>query len=497
MNNYILLVTALLPIICGLFLAGMEQRLSDGKNANLIIISALIVTFISGVLSCFNSEELLLWRLGADIPVYFQVDDLSRLMVVLFTFIWLIAGIYGISYMKKDGAFIRFFAFFLLAEGMVCATCFAGNIITYYIFFEFMTLTTFPLVMHDKTHSAVMAGLKYLFYSIAGAFLSLFGIFLIYSWGGLGAFRFGGILSGSVTHGQNQTLLYAAAFSLIIGFGTKAGMWPMHSWLPAAHPEAPTPASALLSAVITKTGVLGIIRVVYYCIGPDLIRGSWVQKIWITLALLTVTIGSMMAYRERHLKRRLAYSTVSQISYIMFGLAVMNDIAYTGALMHVVFHAFIKTALFLIAGIYMHRSGKSDVDSYPETASKYPVLNWCYLICSLALVGIPPLSGFISKWYIGLGAFNAGIAPMDLCGAVVLIISALLTAGYLLPIGLKGFFPGKESDGSGTAAVNEPAVQNKNKTSSMTPLEAAELAPIIICTACTLVLGIFPHLLPL
>lgn len=483
MNNYVLLITILLPVICGIFLLCAGTKLT-AVYRDVIVLSGASATFISAILSCMETGSLALWRLGVDITVFFHVDEIGRLTVILFTLIWLLVAIYGVSYMKDDPRSGSFFGFFLISEGMVCALSFAGNIITFYIFFEFMTLLTLPLVMHDRRREAVMAGLKYLFYSIAGAFLTLFGIFLIAGWGGLGIFTYGGCLTGSVTHGQHSAALNAAALLMFIGLGTKAGMWPMHSWLPAAHPEAPTPASALLSAVITKTGVLGLIRVVYYVFGPDILRGTIAQKVWMALALITIFIGSMMAYREHHIKRRLAYSTVSQVSYILFGLAVMTPYAYQGALMHMVFHALIKMGLFLIAGVYMHETGRSDVEGYPEmfrraaapdplsirqiprdtdTLSKtashgrfrkdMQMLNICWLICSIALTGIPPLSGFVSKWYIGLGAFKSGIAPFSWAGPLVLIISALLTAWYLLPIGLKAAFRGDQ--GAEKAAAGE------------------------------------------
>ncbi len=232
---------------------------------------------------------------------------------------------------------------------MLIGLDFSANLVTMYVFYELMTLTSLPLVLHELTKDAVMAGLKYLFYSVAGAFLALFGILFLASISGTLAFTPGGVLGGVSLAGKEGILL-AAVCCMLLGFGTKAGMFPMHGWLPTAHPVAPAPASAVLSGLITKSGVLAVIRVVYYIVGPELLRGTWVQTMWILLSLLTVFMGSMLAYKEPVLKKRLAYSTVSQVSYILFGLSLLEPTAFVGALSHVVFHSMIKNGLFLAAG---------------------------------------------------------------------------------------------------------------------------------------------------
>ena len=188
-----------------------------------------------------------------------------------------------------------------------------------------MTLTSLPLVLHERSREAVRAGLKYLFYSVAGAFLALFGIFFLAGVSTSLTFTPGGVLSDGALAGK-EGLLLVSAFCMVVGFGTKAGMFPLHGWLPTAHPVAPASASAVLSGLITKAGVLAIIRVVYYIIGPDRRRGTWVQDAWICLTLLTVFMGSMLAYKEPVMKKRLAYSTVSQVSYVLFGLSLLNHV---------------------------------------------------------------------------------------------------------------------------------------------------------------------------
>ncbi|MCM1264379.1 MAG: proton-conducting membrane transporter, partial [Butyrivibrio sp.] len=218
------------------------------------------------------------------------------------------------------------------------------------------------------------------------------------------------------------------------------------------------------------------IRSVYYIVGVDFIKGTWVQTAWLTLTLLTVFMGSMLAYREKVFKKRLAYSTVSQASYILFGLALLTPTAVSGALLHFVFHAFVKCTLFLTAGIFIFRTGKTKVDSYTGIGKQMKTTLWCYTFASLALIGIPPMSGFISKWYLAQGALQSAVGIFGFLGPVVLLISALLTAGYLLPITIKGFLPG-ESD---TTEVK------KEKMDIMT-------AALLILTVISVILGILPN----
>ena len=321
-----------------------------------------------------------------------------------------------------------------------------------------------------------MAALKYLFYSMCGAYLGLFGIFFLYRYCDTLTFTAGGTLNRILAQG-NQEILLAAVFVMLIGFGAKAGMFPLHAWLPAAHPVAPAPASAALSGIIVKSGVLAIIRVVYYIVGTDFIRGTWVQTAWIVLTLITIFMGSMLAYGEPVFKKRLAYSTVSQISYVLFGLALLTPTAMEGALLHTVFHAFVKCALFLTAGIFIFQTGKTRVEEYRGIGRKMPVTLWCYTFASLALIGIPPASGFISKWYLAEGALQAEVGIFRWIGPVILLLSALLTAGYLLPVAMNGFFPGKE--------LREEADKQEP--------HAAMLIPLIVLATLALVLGIWPN----
>lgn len=411
--------------------------------------------------------------------IQFNIDNVGMIFFVLGIVVFLCAGIFSFEYMKHEGHHGRYAIFYIIAFLVYSALCFSENLITYYLFFELLTLSTFPLVLHNGSKEANMAGLKYLLYSLCGAYMVLFGLYFVYKNGTTLAFIEGGVFKPEMLS-QNAGLLQICSMLMIFGFGVKAGMFPMHAWLPTAHPVAPAPASAVLSAVIVKAGVLGIIRTVYYIFGIEFLKGTWVQKVWISVTLLTVFMGSMLAYREDVLKKRLAYSTVSQVSYILFGLAMMSDISYKGGLLHVLAHGFIKCGLFLVAGAIIYKTGKTKVSEMKGIGKQMPLTIWCFTILSLGLIGIPPTSGFASKWYLATGALSTGMSFFSWFGPMILLVSALLTAGYLLPLSINGFLPGSEFD------LEELKKCEPNMLM---------LVPILILTILSVVLGIFPGII--
>lgn len=512
---YTILFPIVFPIAAGLLLLVMKEP-ENRKILTGITGAALLITGCAVGYALFHvkDQEILLFQLTATLPVYFRPDSLGLLFVSVVTIVWILAGFFSFSYMephegKREAGEKRFYGFYLIVFGVLVALDFAGNLITFYMFYELMTLLSMPLVIHTKSREAIMAGLKYLFYSFCGAYMVLFGLYFLYRYGNTLTFTPGGVLDQSMIAGK-EGLLLIVSFLMILGFSVKAGMFPLHAWLPTAHPVAPAPASAVLSSIIVKGGVLGMIRVIFYMFGADFIRGTWVQLAWMILALITVFMGSMLAYRENVLKKRLAYSTVSQLSYILFGLALLNPIAMQGALLHVVFHAFIKCTLFLTAGAMIHKTGKTKVGELRGIGKKMPVTMWCYTFASLALIGIPPASGFISKWYLAEGALDSGIRVFSWLGPVVLLISALLTAGYLLPLTMKGFFPGEEYAAPQAALKSDvqAKLQADLQAGTQTGVKAGPgrrkllpereasllmLVPLVILTALAVVLGMFPN----
>lgn len=439
---------------------------------------ALVLSVVLTLYTTWTGERTLtLFSLLDQIPIFFRIDGLSRMFATIVGIAWLLIGIYSFVYMKHEGEEKRFFGFYLLLYGALTGLDFSGNLITMYLFYELMTLVSMPMVLHNGSREAVMASLKYLFYSLCGAYGGLFGIVFLYRYCDSLTFTSGGTLNMAAVQGHEGILL-AAVFAMILGFGAKAGMIPLHSWLPAAHPVAPSPASALLSGIIVKFGVLAVIRTVYYIVGSAFVRGTWVQYGWMILTLLTVFMGSLLAYREPVLKKRLAYSTVSQVSYILFGLSLLTPEAVMGALLHTTAHAFVKCGLFLTAGVFLYQFGYTRVDQLTGMGKKMPKTLWCYTIFALALIGIPPTAGYVSKWFLAEGALGSGTPVFSWLGPVVLLVSALLTAGYLLPITIKGFFPGEEAV-SLDLSRREPSL--------------FMLIPLLILAALALLLGILPN----
>ena len=471
------LIPIFLPILAGIGLLIVPEY-KNRKTLIGVVSTVLILTGILVFISVFQTDmSLTFFYLTKTLPIYFRLDLLGKLFVSIVTIVWILAGIFSFEYMKHETHEKRYFGFYLIVLGVLIGLDFSGNLITMYLFYELMTLVSVPLVLHNGSKEAIMAGLKYLFYSFCGAYMALFGVYFIYRYGNTLTFTPGGVLNMEMVQGH-ETLLLVVSFLMLIGFGVKAGMFPLHGWLPTAHPVAPAPASAVLSGIIVKSGVLATIRVVYYLIGAKFLTDTWVQYTWMTLTLLTVFMGSMLAYKEPVMKKRLAYSTVSQISYILFGLSLLNPIAMTGALLHIIFHALVKTTLFLVAGAIIFTTGKTRVEDYRGIGKEMPVTMWCYTLVSLALIGIPPTSGFISKWYLAVGSLDSKIPVFSWLGPVVLLVSALLTAGYLLPIALKGFFPGSDYD-----------YKNFRKKEPKLTM----IIPVVILTVLAVVLGVIPN----
>jgi len=375
----------------------------------------------------------------------FGADSFSWLFFIVATVMWLITGVFATKYQEaghmEKGK--RFLVVYVATYICIALCCFAQSYLSLYMCFELMTLVSVLLVLHEERTDAVNAAKKYLFYSIFGASIALVGLFIAAKYTD-GAFVAGGALDMAKTAGHEK-MLRLGLFLSVVGFGAKAGMYPLHSWLPVAHPQAPAPASAVLSSVITKMGVLCIIRVIYFVFGPDLIRGTWVQYTLMCMAMLTILIGSLMACSQQLFKARLAYSTVSQISSILLGIFALSPTALSGALLHVIYHAAIKNCLFLVAAAGLYTGLLYLVPMLEGAGRRMPITYACYTIASLGLVGIPPFSGFLSKWYLATGILELDIPIISWLAPVVLLISALLTAAYLLSIAIKAYFPSFEA----------------------------------------------------
>ena len=484
----IMLAVILLPVLAGIFAAPVCRMNRKMKEILLFTVLAAEAAMVT-VLLFSETPELLLFRMTEKLAVSVRVDPVSRLFMAIGAYGYLLAGVFAFRYLdnsEEKGSFPErvFWRFFLLSQGALMGMDLSSNLISMYFFYEMITLLSMPMVLYERTKESISAALRYLFYSIAGAFLALLALFFLYRYSVTMNFTMGGTLDAAMTAGH-ETALRVIFFLGFLGFGAKAGLYPLHGWLPAAHPVAPAPASAILSGVIAKAGVLATIRMLYFSIGTSFLSGTWVQTALLSIALLTVFMGSMMAYREKVLKKRLAYSTVSQISYALFGLYLMNAGGINGGLMQVLFHAAAKCCLFLAAGSIIYHTGFHNVDELTGIGKRLPKTMGAFTFAGLSLIGIPPFAGFVSKWYLAAGALDSGMAFLNWFGPVVLLISALLTAGYLLPVSIRGFFPGEEwKNEKGEKEIAHPDEGGIRM-----------LAPLLVLAALTLLLGMCAGLL--
>ena len=412
-------------------------RQKNEQYRDWLVVTLIVITAVMVLGNCtMPTQRLWLLTIQGDLGLVLNSDWLSKFFMVLAVCIWAPVMVFTRPYIRHAGYGNQFMGFYTMTLGILMGLAQAANFVTMYMFFEMMSLITLPLVLHNATPAARRAGFKYLGYSVFGAGMALAGYFFIAYYLTVPDFQ-----PGAAEHRPMLLVVYCL---MIVGFGAKAGMMPMQSWLPTAHPVAPAPASAVLSGVITKGGVIAVIRVTYYMFGPDFLAGSWPQYVLLTLALATVFVGSMLAYREKQLKRRLAYSTVSQVSYVIFGLMLMTPAGAQGALLQMVFHALAKDTLFLAAGAIIFSTNYTRVDQLRGIGRRMPVTMWCFALASLSLIGIPPMAGFVSKWYLLSAGLEAPLQIFGIAGVAVLVISALLTAGYLLPVVTEAFFPGRD-----------------------------------------------------
>ncbi len=372
------------------------------------------------------------FMLMENMPIAFTLDGLGSVFTALVAFLWPLATLYGFEYMEHEGGENHFFALYTITYGVTLGIATAANIMTMYIFYEFLTLCTLPLVMHGTSRESVKAGHMYMVYSFFGAAIAFVGVMIIIAFGNGGAFVMNGVLSEAFA-AKHPLLLRVGYLCAFLGFGVKAAVFPLHAWLPVAS-VAPTPVTALLHAVaVVKSGAFAIMRVTYFSFGAHLLRGTWAQHIAIALAIATIVYGSTMAVREHHFKRRLAYSTVSNLSYIIMAACLMTAQGLTAALSHMVFHALMKITLFYCAGAVLVKTHRTQIESLRGLGHAMPFTCSVYTIAALALMGTPLLPGFASKWMIGSAAVSGGYF-MGYAGVAAILISAVLTAIYLMSV---------------------------------------------------------------
>lgn len=449
-----IIIVILIPFIAGILVPVIPFGKRWQKELFLeaaVVLNSILVWYL---LLHHSDSTFLLAHFTGNLNISFRVDGVSMVFAGLVSALWPFATLYAFEYMTKEKNENVFFLFYTLTYGVTLGIALAANLLTMYFFYELLTLVTVPLVMHTLTREAVLASRKYLYYSLGGAAFAFLGLIMVIVYGTTTDFIMGGVLDPAKIDGKTDVLLliYVMAF---LGFGVKAAVCPFNSWLPQAG-VAPTPVTALLHAVaVVKSGAFAIIRLTYFSFGTDFLKGTWAQDVVMAIVMFTIVYGCSRAVKETHIKRRLAYSTISNLSYILFGAVIMTPLGLAGALTHLVFHAVMKISSFFCAGAVMHQTDRHYVHELDGLGYKMPCVFSIFTISALALMGVPGLAGFISKWNLAQAAVESE-NPLAWGGIACLLVSALLTAIYMLTIVVRAFFPGKDFDDTTVEGAKDP-----------------------------------------
>ncbi len=454
MNTSFMIIVILIPFIGGMLvpLLPFKKRTQMAFFLEAIVIVNTIVVYLLLLHRPENSLTIL--HFTGNLSLSLKLDGMACIFAGLVSTLWPLATLYSLEYMKHEKHEKTFFMFYTITYGVTLGIAMAGNVLTMYFFYELLTLVTVPLVMHTLTREAILASRNYLYYSLGGAAFAFIGVIFIIVYGDSMDFVFGGVFQSNMIQVPSNVLLIIYVLSFF-GFSVKAAMCPFHSWLPQAG-VAPTPVTALLHAVaVVKSGAFAILRITYFSFGADFIRGSWAQKVVMSFVIFTIIYGCSMALKETHLKRRLAFSTISNLSYILFGAVIMTPLGFIGALSHLVFHAIMKICSFFCAGAVITQTGKLYIHELNGLGKKMPKVFGIFTISALALMGVPGLCGFISKYNLAYAAVQSENL-LSYIGIGALLISALLTAIYMLNIVIRAFFPSKEFDYQTIEDVKDP-----------------------------------------
>lgn len=466
----IILVSAV-PSLIIFFLTDQRLRLRrtlylGAEVVKLVLVAVMLVGIFNG-----ESYETRIPLLPG-IELVLRANALGMFFLTLSAVLWLLTTVYAIGYLKGSPNRSRFFGFFGLCVTSTAGIALSGNLLTFLLFYEMLSLVTYPLVVHTQTEAALRAGRTYLTYTLIGGTVMLAGVVWLYALAGSVDFTPGGALNNV---DGNQAALTLIFFLLIVGLGVKTALVPLHGWLPQAM-VAPAPVSALLHAVaVVKAGAFGVVRVVYEVYGVELSQALGVLGPLGVIAGVTIIYGSVMALFQDDLKRRLAYSTVSQLSYITLGVTILGSAATVGGIVHLVHQGIMKITLFFCAGLLAETLGIKKISAMNGVARRMPWTMIAFTIGAAGMIGLPPTAGFVSKWYLGVGAAQSG----SLWALAVLTASAVLNAGYFLPILYRAWI--KKPDG--------PFTEKRPKTR----FEAnwLMLAPPLITAALVLAAGLF------
>lgn len=481
--DQIISIKPLLAVLVSLLVIPMLISSSDKPNVREAwtftagIIKFLIVASMLPVILQGKEIVLTLFEIAPGASIAFKVDGLGMLFALVASSLWIITSMYSIGYMRKlkEHGQTRFVSFFALALSATIGVAFSANLLTLYLFYEILSLATYPLVTHHQDAKSKIAGRRYLTF-ILGTSVAFVLPAMLYCYHVTGTLEFstGGIFAATQ---MSKPALTVLLLMFVFGFA-KAGIMPFHSWLPAAM-VAPTPVSALLHAVaVVKVGVFSIIRVITGIFGVELLANFNLGIIVATIAAITILVSSCIALSQDELKRRLAFSTISQLSYIIFGVALLTPMGLLGGVIHIAMHAFGKITLFFCAGAIYVTTGKKYISQMKGLGKKMPITFIAFFIGALGVIGLPPSGGFYSKWYLLMGTLESEYKIL----MAVLLVSSFLNAFYFLPIIYQAFFSKSDEESLDTSGVT---------TVKEAPLWC--IVPLIITAVISIILFFYPY----
>lgn len=455
-TSFMLSMVIAIPIIFAVVILLVYKSSNRMKGELAVFSSALSLAFLLGFVPQILKGSMRAYTLIYMLPgisLELRADPLGLVFSTIAAMIWTLAAAYSVGYMEDEHAQTRYYSFLLLCLAWTLGIGLAANLFTFLVFYELFSLSTYPLIIHEETSEAFAAGKKYLIYILCGGTFVLFSIIYTYFLAGTMDLGSPGILS----YEKGVLPLSILFTTYILGFGVKGAIMPLHGWVPDAHPIAPSPFSALLSGIMVAAGTFGIARVIYNVFGADLVQMLGLGLILGYVVCFTIIVSSLLAIRQDDLKRRLAYSTIGQMGYIILGLSLLTKEGLIGSLVHVVNHAFMKGTLFLCAGVIIKTLGIRNISKMQGIGKRLPLTMGAFTVASLGMIGTPPLAGFISKWYLLLGAL-----PTRILFIVVLLIGSLLGAIYLLPIVYTAFFQ-KPKASANQGAISQGQVVSQEK----------------------------------
>ena len=452
-----------------------------------------IVLSMSASVLKYGPIQFICFNLLPNIDFAFRADALSLIFATTSSCLWILVSIYSIGYMRtlKEHAQTRFYFSFAMALLGAMGIAFAANLVTMFVFYEILTISTYPLVAHEETPEAIAAGHKYLAYLLTGGVFFLIAILVTYFLAGTTDFSYQGILKPALGSTSKLTL-QIVFFFFLLGFA-KAAWMPVHSWLPSAM-VAPTPVSALLHAVaVVKAGVFGIIRIVCYIYGIDLMHILGLGLVLAAIAAFTIIVANFYAIGQNNLKKMLAYSTINQLSFIILGVALLNPMALTGAMLHIPFHGFMKITLFLCAGAIAAITGKKTISELAGVGRVMPVTLTAFSIGAFGMCGAPPIAGFISKWHVALGAVESG----HLFFLFIIVVGSLLDVVYFFPVIRRAFFAKMPADETLKGDLEEKVdlyTEKKRVLENQKPLYLLMVVPLAITAVFSILFCLFPNI---